>query len=183
METTANDRRKEYEFLRDEMGRADRSCQLLVATLAAITGAIILKWNHELWYAGLTLQVIWLFGIMYFAERRFTIARIARYIREHIEKEDNGFCYETVTFKLSQAKKKRPWSLPTPLYREVAMGAIVVLFVPLIGKQILSLKFSDIRIVISLFFGLGIAITGLKICQDYKQLRDQNGQANSQVTK
>jgi len=167
LEMKEEDRRKEYESLRTELRGADLSCQLIVATLATITGAIILNWISR-WYAGLAIQVIWLFGIMYFAERRFAITRIARYIREHIEKDDSGFAYETVI----NNETKRPPFLPSPLYREIALGVIVSLFIPVIIKLDSNDTYPNIMFWISLIIGIGIAILGFKLCVDYKKFKN-----------
>lgn len=166
-------------MLRTEIRDADRNCQLIIATLATFTGAIFLKWDQAHWYAGLALQVLWLFGIYYLAERRFAIARIAKYIREHIEQDDNGFHYETVMEEEkgihieSPSRKKRPWSLPSPLYREIALGAAVCLAVPFISLSILSPEENTAKIVASFLLGAVTAVAGLILCFDYRKSKSE----------
>jgi hypothetical protein len=162
------DRRKEYEYLRTKSRNADFSCQLIVATLSTITGAIIIKWNEH-WYTGLTIQLIWLFGIMYFAERRFSITRIAGYIYNKIETDDTGFGYETFLKTIN----KRPLSLPSPLYREVSIGIIVSLFIPFITRLSSKQNHENLIFWVSLIFGIGITVLGIKQCMDYKKFKNQ----------
>jgi len=161
------DRRKEYEFLRAEIRGADLSCQVLAASLVTATGAIVINWMG-LWYAGLAIQLIWLFGMMYFAERRFAIARIARYIRNSIEGEGSGFGYESSI----NTDIKRPISLPTPLCREVSLGVIISLFVPVVIIKASSQPV-DVLLWVSIGFAVGISALGVKICLDYKNYRKQ----------
>lgn len=167
------DRRKEYESLRNELRGADLSCQVIVATLSTITGAIIIKWSAH-WYAGLTIQLIWLFGIMYFAERRFSITRIASYICNEIEANDTGFGYENWLKRI----KKRPSSLPTPLHREVSLGIIVSISIPFIPD--LSSRQIHARPIFwfSLILGIGIATLGIKLCVDYEKYKRQLSKRN-----
>ena len=157
-----DDRRKEYEALRTELRGADLSCQIIVATLATITGAIIIHWRSH-WYAAIIVQLIWLFGIMYFAERRFSITRIAAYIYKHIEVHGTGFGYETFLKKIT----KRPWSLITSLYREVALGAVVSCVIPFIVER----DPNPIYQRLSAGFGLAIAIYGVILCYHYQKFR------------
>ena len=130
---------------------------------------------------------------MYFAERRFAITRIAKFIRKYIELDDTGFRYETILKKWegesnkgeNNTNRKRPLILLTPLYRETILGVIVSIFVPVIYSNLIcdNRLLSKSIWILTLLLSVGIAVVGYNICIEYRKFKkneEENIESNNQ---
>lgn len=135
----SENRRAEFTSLRAEIDRSDTTCVMLMAFLLTATGTLSMAsfsnilGDDSRHIATWLISPIWLLGFWYFTEKRFVIIRIAGYIRENIEKHENGFNWETYGKELSQQGNYRraiPWD---PYHLEVVSCGIVLLGIPVLG--------------------------------------------------
>jgi hypothetical protein len=72
--------------------------------------------------------------------------------------------------------RKRPIILLTPLYREIILGIIVSLFIPIIYSElIISDSFQGRTIwILTLLASFGITFVGCSLCKEYRNFKNEN---------
>jgi len=95
-EETHKNRRVEYQSLREEMYRADRTCVVLLTSLATVTAAAVSAGSeYQIAFAAWVPSPIWFLGFCYFTEKRFVIIRNAAYLRKYVEDPELGLGRES----------------------------------------------------------------------------------------
>lgn len=128
----SQNRQLEYEVLRNEIIQSDRTCLAVMGSLIVITGGMgALFLNSKLPMVGVFLNAVWYLGFWYLSEKRFAIKRIAFYLREKIEKSEEGFGWETAT--QNSRVELRPVLRFGPYYLEICACWLTQIGVCIIG--------------------------------------------------
>ncbi|KKM01423.1 hypothetical protein LCGC14_1794590 [marine sediment metagenome] len=129
----AENRRAEYQSLREEVYRSDRTCVILMGFLIAATGAAgKLFFDNQMPLPLALLSPVWFLAFWYFTEKRFVIKLIANYLRTEIEEQENGLGWQQFLSKVPP-RVRRP-ALPFgPYYLEVVACGTIVIGVPVYG--------------------------------------------------
>ena len=129
----SDNRRMEYQSLREEIYLSDRTCVILMGFLIAATGASgKLFFDKHMPLSLVLLSPIWFLAFWYFTEKRFGIKLIANYLKTEIETEEKGLGWQQFLEKLPPSVR-RP-SLPFgAYYLEVVICGTIVIGVPVYG--------------------------------------------------
>jgi len=170
-------RRAEWQCVREEMYRADRTCVTLLTSLATITVAVVSAASeYEIPFAAWALSPTWFLGFCYFTEKRFVIIRNAAYLRKHVEDPALGLGWESHVNQLSKCRLMRP-ALPfDPYHLELAVCSCVVLCVPIVGTKVHLWSIASLQFISSMVVAVGLllllvrALAFYGLPQEYEEL-------------
>ena len=173
MSNVNENRRTEYVSLREEIYRSDRTCIMLMGFLITVTSALgTASFSTKLSdsasrFALWLLQIIWLLGFWYFTEKRFVIIRVAAYIRDHIETNEEGLGWEQFSRNLSMHGNYRRALPLDPYHLEIVSCTLVILFVPVIGFVFQQWRILDWHFISACIVALVFIFLAVRALREY----------------
>jgi hypothetical protein len=169
----SENRRIEYTSLREEIYRSDRTCVMLMGFLISVTGTVGgVAFSEGLSeqarnFVGWILSPIWFLGFWYFTEKRFVIIRVASYIRDQIEAQEEGLGWEQFSRNLSQQGNYRRALPLDPYHLEMVACGLTMLFVPILGIWLRNWKIYGWHFVSSTFLFVLFLVLLLRALREY----------------